>query len=67
MCRPTTQIERQEALFLLLAIRSGRCFMNPEPWHVWALIELMNEEPHGSRASSVGENIVQPLLLKRSA
>lgn len=67
MCRPTTQIERQEALFLLLAIRTGQCFMNPEPWHVWALIELMNEEPQGIRASPARETVAHPMVFRQSA
>lgn len=45
--QPTTQLERQETLLLLASLRAGQSVMEPEPRHLEAILELLNEEPRG--------------------
>lgn len=47
MTAPTTQLEREEALLMLASIESGKPMMDPEPRHLEAILELLNEEPRG--------------------
>jgi hypothetical protein len=43
---PTTQTEREEALLLLASLRNGDFLMSPEPRHVAALLELLEDDSH---------------------
>lgn len=41
----TTQLEREETLLLLASLQVGQSVMDPEPRHLEAILELLNEEP----------------------
>jgi hypothetical protein len=41
----TTQLEREESLWLLASIEAGQSVMEPEPYHIQALLELIHEQP----------------------
>lgn len=43
--QPTTQLERQETLLMLASLQAGQRVMDPEPRHLEAIFELLEEEP----------------------
>lgn len=57
---PTTQAEREESLLLLASLRNGDFLMNPEPRHVQALLDLLEDDPR-PMAEPLGERWGFPL------